>query len=81
MCAFWIWRGLTSQGTKELKYLRVLPMSNGRTGWKMDKWFGAGSVVEQVVYRTIGVRKELSCKAKLSIYRSFYVPTITYVRD
>ncbi|KAI3355759.1 hypothetical protein L3Q82_004331 [Scortum barcoo] len=30
------------------------------------------------VYRTVVVKKELSRKAKLSIYRSIYVPTLTY---
>ncbi|KAI3363270.1 hypothetical protein L3Q82_011557, partial [Scortum barcoo] len=32
------------------------------------------------VYRTVVVKKELSRKAKLSIYRSIYVPTLTYVK-
>ncbi|KAI3359029.1 hypothetical protein L3Q82_015428 [Scortum barcoo] len=32
----------------------------------------------QSVYRTVVVKKELSRKAKLSIYRSIYVPTLTY---
>lgn len=79
VCAFWIWR--TSRGTKELKYLRVLTTSNRRMGWEMDRWFGAGSVVEQAVYRKVGARKELMCKAQLSIYHPFYIATLTYGRD
>ncbi len=30
------------------------------------------------MYRSIVVKKQLSCKAKLLIYRSIYVPTLTY---
>lgn len=56
-------------------------MSNRRMGWQMDRWLGVVSVVELAVYQTVGVRKELSCKAQLSINHSFYVPTLTYVRD
>ncbi|KAI3353494.1 hypothetical protein L3Q82_019285 [Scortum barcoo] len=34
--------------------------------------------VMRSVYQTVVVKKELSRKAKLSIYRSIYVPTLTY---
>ncbi|KAI3365255.1 hypothetical protein L3Q82_010343, partial [Scortum barcoo] len=34
--------------------------------------------VMRSVYRTVMVKKELSRKAKLSIYRSIYIPTLTY---
>jgi len=30
------------------------------------------------LYRSVGVKRELSRKVKLSIYRSIYVPTLTY---
>lgn len=44
----------------------------------LDKQIGSGSAVMQTLYQTIVVKSELSQKAKLSIYQSFYVPTLTY---
>ncbi|KAI3370787.1 hypothetical protein L3Q82_007322 [Scortum barcoo] len=43
-----------------------------------DRRIGAASAVMWSVYRTIVVKKEPSQKAKLSIYRSIYAPTLTY---
>jgi len=34
--------------------------------------------VMRALYRSVVVKRELSQKAKLSIYRSIYVPTLTY---
>ncbi|KAI3361166.1 hypothetical protein L3Q82_012910, partial [Scortum barcoo] len=46
---------------------------------EIDRRIGAASAVMRSVYRTdVVVKKELSRKAKLSIYRSIYVPTLTY---
>ncbi|KAK3550515.1 hypothetical protein QTP70_000068 [Hemibagrus guttatus] len=43
-----------------------------------DRWIGAAAAVMQSMYRSVVVKKELSRKAKLSIYQSIYVPTLTY---
>ncbi|KAI3368667.1 hypothetical protein L3Q82_025404, partial [Scortum barcoo] len=45
---------------------------------EIDRRIGAASAVMRSVYRTVVVKKELSRKVKLSIYRSIYVPTLTY---
>ncbi|KAI3370712.1 hypothetical protein L3Q82_007269 [Scortum barcoo] len=46
---------------------------------EIDRRIGAASAVMRSVYRTVVVvKKELSRKAKLSIYRSIYVPHLTY---
>ncbi|KAI3377001.1 hypothetical protein L3Q82_000226 [Scortum barcoo] len=45
---------------------------------EIDRRIGAASAVMRSVYRTVVVKKELSRKARLSIYRSIYVPTLTY---
>ncbi|TWW69397.1 hypothetical protein D4764_18G0002030 [Takifugu flavidus] len=50
---------------KELKYLGVLFMNEGRMEQEIDR-------------RTLVVKRELSRKAKLSIYQSIFVPTLTY---
>ena len=45
---------------------------------EMDRRFGAVSAVMRALYLTVVVKRELSLKAKLSIYQSIYVPTLTY---
>jgi len=45
---------------------------------EIDRRIGAASAVMRSMYRSVVVKKELSRKAKLSIYRSIYVPTLTY---
>lgn len=47
----------------------------------MDPRFGAASVLMQAQYRTVVVKKELCRKVKLLIYRSVYVPTLTYSHE
>ena len=63
---------------EEFRYLGVLFTSEGRMEREIDRRIGAASAVMRSLYRSVVVKKELSCKAKLSIYRSIYVPTLTY---
>ncbi|CAM4603447.1 unnamed protein product [Leuciscus chuanchicus] len=63
---------------EEFKYLGVLFTSEGRIEREIDRRIGAASAVMRSLYRSVVVNKELSRKAKLSIYRSIYVPTLTY---
>ncbi len=63
---------------EEFKYLGVLFTSKGSMERVIDRWIGAASAVMRSMYRSVVVKKEMSCKAKLSIYRSIYVPTLTY---
>ncbi|KAI3367955.1 hypothetical protein L3Q82_026785, partial [Scortum barcoo] len=58
---------------EEFKYLGVLFTSEGKIEREIDRRIGAASAVMRSVYRTVVVKKELSRKAKLSIYRSIYV--------
>jgi len=44
---------------------------------EVDRWIGTASAVMRALYRTLVMKKELSQKAKLSIYQSIYVPTLT----
>ncbi|XP_061628220.1 uncharacterized protein LOC133477457 [Phyllopteryx taeniolatus] len=59
------------------KYLGVLYTSEGKMEREIKRWIGAASAVMQTLYWYVVV-KELSRKAKLSIYRSMYIPTLTY---
>ncbi|KAL0184943.1 hypothetical protein M9458_020639, partial [Cirrhinus mrigala] len=57
---------------------QVEEFNEGRMEREIDRRIGAASAVTRSLYRSVVVKKELSCKAKLSIYRSIYVPTLTY---
>jgi len=63
---------------KEFKYLGVLFTSEAKMEWEMDRRIGAASAVMRALYRSVVVKRKLSRKAKLSIYRSIYVPILTY---
>ncbi|TWW75469.1 hypothetical protein D4764_13G0001310 [Takifugu flavidus] len=63
---------------EEFKYLGVLFTSEGRMEQEIDRWIGAASAVMRTLHRSVVVKRELSRKAKLSIYRSIFVPTLTY---
>ncbi|TWW77405.1 hypothetical protein D4764_12G0007950 [Takifugu flavidus] len=63
---------------EEFKYLRVLFTSEGRMEQEIDRRIGAASTVMQTLHRSVVVKRELSRKAKLSIYRPIFVPTLTY---
>ncbi|GAA6099878.1 uncharacterized protein LOC111191400, partial [Tachysurus ichikawai] len=76
-CPLQVGGELLSQ-VEEFKYLGVLFTSEGRMERKIDRWIGGSSAVMRSIYRSVVVKKELSCKAKLSIYQSIYVPTLTY---
>ncbi|KAI3373259.1 hypothetical protein L3Q82_006385 [Scortum barcoo] len=76
-CPLWVGGEVLPQ-VEEFKYLGVLFMSEGKMECEIDRQIGVVSAVMRSVYRTIVVKKELSRKAKLSIYRSIYAPTLTY---
>ncbi|KAK3514353.1 hypothetical protein QTP70_015882 [Hemibagrus guttatus] len=63
---------------EEFKYLGILFTSEGRMDREIDRRIGAAAAVMRSMYRSVVVKKELSWKAKLSIYQSIYVPTLTY---
>ncbi|KAK3510218.1 hypothetical protein QTP70_030444, partial [Hemibagrus guttatus] len=63
---------------EEFKYLGVLFTSEGRMDREIDRRICAAAAVMQSMYRSVVVKKELSRKAKLSIYQSIYAPTLTY---
>ena len=63
---------------KEFKYLRVLFTSEGMLGREIDRRVGAVAVVLHGLHRMVVTKRELSRKAKLSIYQSVFVPTLIY---
>ncbi|TWW73181.1 hypothetical protein D4764_15G0005750 [Takifugu flavidus] len=63
---------------EEFKYLGILFTSEGRMERGIDRRIGAASAVMRALNQSVVVKKELSRKAKLSIYRSIYIPVLTY---
>ncbi|KAK0139279.1 LINE-1 reverse transcriptase [Merluccius polli] len=63
---------------EEFKYLGVLFTSEGRMDREIDRRIGAASAVMRTLHGSVVVKRELSRKAKLSIYQSIYVPALTY---
>ncbi|KAK0146684.1 Craniofacial development protein 2 [Merluccius polli] len=63
---------------EEFKYLGVLFTSEGRMEREIDRRIGAASAVMRTLHRSVVVKRELSRKAKLSMYQSIYVPALTY---
>ena len=63
---------------EEFKYVGVLFTSEGRKEREIDRRIGAASAVMRALHRSVVVKRELSRKAKLLIYQSIFVPTLTY---
>ncbi|TWW81097.1 hypothetical protein D4764_01G0009120 [Takifugu flavidus] len=63
---------------EEFKYPGVLFTSEGRMEQEIDRQIGAASAVMRTLHRSVVVKRELSQKAKLSIYWLIFVPTLTY---
>ncbi|XP_061642121.1 uncharacterized protein LOC133484062 [Phyllopteryx taeniolatus] len=76
-CPLWVGDEILPQ-VEEFKYLWVLFTSEGGMERESDRPIGAASTVMRTLYRSVVVKKELSRKAKLSIYWSISVPTLTY---
>jgi len=61
---------------KEFNYLGVLFTSEGRMDREIDWWIGVVSAVMRALHWPVLVKKELSQKAKLSLYRqSTFLPS------
>ncbi|KAK0156594.1 putative uncharacterized transposon-derived protein F52C9.6 [Merluccius polli] len=63
---------------EEFNYLGVLFTSEGRIEREIDRRISAASAVMRTLYGSVVVKRELSRKAKLSIYQSIYIPALTY---
>ena len=65
---------------KEFKYLGFLFTNErkGKTEKEISRRIGAAGAVLQSLNRTVVTKRELSQKAKLSVYRAIFVPTLTY---
>ena len=62
---------------EDFKYLGVLFMSKRRKKREINRQIGSASAVMRTLKQSVVVIRELSQRAKLSICRSIYVPTLT----
>lgn len=56
----------------------VLFRSEGRSERQINRRVGAAAAVFQLLYRYVVAKRELKQKAKISIYRSIFIPLTTY---
>ena len=48
---------------------------------EIDRRIGAASAAVQTLYWSVVAKRDLSQKAKLSVYQSMFVPTLTYAHE
>ena len=63
---------------QSFKYLGISFTSDGRQNSKLDTHIRKASAVMRQLHRSVVLKRELCTKAKLSIFRSVYVPILTY---
>jgi exonuclease III len=70
--------GVPLQQVEKFKYLGVLFVSNGSWDQEIDRRIGAAAAVMRQLYRGAVCKRELSNKAKLAVFKSIFIPTLTY---
>ena len=70
--------GVPLKQAEKFKYLGVSFTSDGRQNSQLDIWIGKASTVMRQLHRPVALKRELCTRAKLSIFRSVYVPILTY---
>ena len=68
--------GKTLKKVEKFKYLGVAFTSDGRQDEELDTRIGTGSAVK--ASKSVVMKRELSEKAKLSIFKTVFVPILTY---
>jgi len=71
--------GSALQQVEKFKYLGVVFTSDGRRNEEIDKWIGKANAVLRELYRSVVTKQELSNTAKLSVFKSVFVPILTFV--
>ena len=69
---------VTLKQTKKFKYLGVTFLSDGRQDNKLDTHIKKAGAVMCQLYQSVVLKRELCTKAKLSVFRSVFVPILTY---
>ena len=70
--------GATLKQVERFKYLGVAFTSDGRQDEEFDTRIGKASAVMRALHYSVVMKRELSKKAKLSIFKTVFVPILTY---
>jgi len=71
--------GNTLQQVEKFKYLEVVFTSDGRRSEEIDTRIGKANTFLRELYHSVAAkRQELSNTAKLSVFKSVFVPILTY---
>ena len=70
--------GATLKQVKKFKYLGVAFTSDGRQDEELDTRIGKASAVVRALHYSVVMKRELSKKAKLSIFKAVFVSILTY---
>ena len=67
-----------TEAVEKFKYLGVAFTSDGRQDEELDTQIGKASAVMRALHYSVVIKRELSKKAKLSIFKAVFVPILTY---
>ena len=70
--------GATLKQVEKFMYLEVAVTSDGRQDEELDTRIGKASAVMRALHYSVVMKRELSKKAKLSIFKAVFVPILTY---
>ena len=70
--------GASLKQVEKLKYLGVAFTSDGRQDEELDTQTDKASAVTRALHYSVVMKRELSKKAKLSIFQAVFVPILTY---
>ena len=70
--------GATLKQVEKFRYLGVAFTSDGRQDEKLDTRIGKASAVIRALHYSVVIKRQLSKKAKLSIFKAVFVPILTY---
>ena len=70
--------GATLKQVEKFKYLGIAFTSDGKQDKELDSRIGKASVVMRALHHSVVMKRELSKKGKLSIFKAVFVPILTY---
>ena len=76
-CSFQTY-GITLPQKEKFRYLEVTFSRDGRLGNKLDTCIEKAIAAMRQLYPLVVLKRELCTKAKLSVFRSVFVPILTY---
>ena len=70
--------GVSLKQVEKFKYLGVAFTSDGKQDEELDSRSGKASAVMRALHHSVVLKRELSKKAKLFVFKSIFVPIFTY---